>query len=66
MNPSAIFAVQKVPICNENHRIWLLTLLSFHPEKEVDHNTVLSVSLTNGSPTLLVDDDPTSIRKCLV
>ena len=47
-------------------RLWLLTLLSFHPEKKVDLATKLHVRLVNSQPTLLVEDDPTSFRKCLV
>ena len=57
---------QTVPISNQEARRFLLTLLSFHPEKKVDMTTPLSVTLVKGSPALLVDNDPTSFRKCLV
>ena len=57
---------QGFPISNEIKRRWLITLMSFHPEKKVTMKTPITVGLINGSPTLLVDNDPTSIRKCLV
>ena len=57
---------QGFPIGNEIKRRWLITLMSFHPEKKVTMKTPITVGLINGSPTLLVDNDPTSIRKCLV
>ena len=56
-----------VLIGTEETRLWLLTLLSFHPEKKTSSRTELSVGLVNGQPCLLVDkDDTTSVRKCLV
>ena len=55
-----------IPISNEDNRSFLLTLLSFHPDKKVDVTTPLAVSHVEGHPTLLVDNDPTSLRKCLV
>ena len=55
-----------VEIKDEETRHWLLTLLSFHLEKRVDGATNLSVKLVNAQPTLLVENDPTSFRKCLV
>ena len=59
-------AIDSVPISNDDKRRWLLTLLSFHPEKKVTPTTNLQVALIKGSPSLLVDSDPTSVRKCLV
>ena len=59
-------AVDSIPISNDEKRRWLLTLLSFHPEKKVTPTTNLQVALIKGSPSLLVDNDPTSVRKCLV
>ena len=58
---------EQVPIRCEETRLWLLTLLSFHPEKKVTAKTELSVGMINGQPCLLVDkNDTTSVRKCLV
>lgn len=59
-------ATQSVPISNQEARRLLLALLSYHPEKKVHMTTPLSVTLTKGTATLLVDNDPTSFRKCLV
>ena len=41
-----------VPITNEETRLWLLTLLSFHPEKKVTMQTALTVTLVKGQATI--------------
>lgn len=58
--------IGEVPISNEETRLFLLTLLSFHPDKKVTEQTPLTVTLVKGQPTVLVDGDPTSFRKCMV
>lgn len=56
----------EVPVGSDETRLFLLTLLSFHPEKKVTAQTPLSIALVKGQPTVLVNGDPTSFRKCLV
>lgn len=56
----------KVPISNDYARLFILALLSYHPEKKIDENTKLSVTLIKGQPCILVNEDRTSFQKCLV
>ena len=59
-------SAQPIQISSQNARYFLIALLQFHPDKSVDDTTELKVTLKNGQPCLLLNDDPTSFQKCLV
>ena len=58
--------IASIPISNEYARLFLLALLSYHPEKKIDEHTNLTVTVMKGQPCILVNNDRTSFQKCLV
>jgi hypothetical protein len=45
---------------------FLQTLFSFHPTKKVATPASIVIAITHGQPTFVVNNDPISIKKCLI